>query len=168
MSFTEYVNGSFMETGPELREAGYTYRELTEIEEALLWYEENLRYPQINSLQGVGFGAPESQTNQRWMRVFTTLTLTHSNGYVLYWIERNTGTHLYHDRIWYGFWDAPLGRPVKQRGSFTKTEMAYSSASLLTAGRSITGPARHSRSSSHRAQQPFQVAAKGTPTPSQI
>ena len=121
VSFTEYVNGSFMETGPELREAGYTYRELTEIEEALLWYEENLRYPQINSLQGVGFGAPESQTNQRWMRVFTTLTLTHSNGYVLYWIERNTGTHLYHDRIWYGFWDAPLGRPVG--GAETKGQL---------------------------------------------
>ena len=112
VSFTEYINGSMMETGPELREAGYTYRELSEIEEALLWYEENLRYPQTNSLQGVGFGAPDSPTNQRWMRVFTTLTLTHSNGYVFYWIERNTGTHLYHDRIWYDFWDAPLGRPV--------------------------------------------------------
>ena len=112
LSFTEYLNGSFIEMAPELKEAGYTYRELIDIEEALLWYEENLRYPQINTLEGVGFGAPESPMNQRWMRLFTTLTLTHSNGYVLYWIERNTGTHLYYDRIWYDFWDAPLGRPV--------------------------------------------------------
>ena len=87
LSFTEYVNGSFMETGPEIREAGYTYRYLIEMEEALLWYEENLRYPQTNTLQGVGIGASESPTSQRWMRVFTTLTLTHSNGYVFYWVE---------------------------------------------------------------------------------
>ena len=121
VSFTEYVNGSFIEMAPELQEAGYTYRELIDIEEALLWYEKNLRYPQINTLEGVGFGAPESPTNQRWMRLFTTLTLTHSNGYVLYWIERNTGTHLYHDRIWYDFWDAPLGRPVG--GAETKGQL---------------------------------------------
>ena len=112
ISFTEYVNGSFIETGPELQEAGYTYRELIDIEEALLWYEKNLQYPQINFLEGVGFGLPDSPTSQRWMRVFTTLTLTHSNGYVVYQMERNTGTHLYYDRIWYDFWDADLGRPV--------------------------------------------------------
>ena len=121
ISFTEYVNGSFIETGPELKEAGYTYRELIDIEEALLWYEKNLQYPQINFLEGVGFGLPDSPTSQRWMRVFTTLTLTHSNGYVVYQMERNTGTHLYYDRIWYDFWDAELGSPVS--GAETKGQL---------------------------------------------
>ena len=109
VSFTEYVNGSFIETGPEIKEAGYTYRELIDIEEAFLWYEENLRYPQINVLQGIGIGASESPTSQRWMRVFTTLTLTHSNGYLFFGVEDIDRTK---DRIWYDFYDAPLGRPV--------------------------------------------------------
>ena len=109
VSFTEYVNGSFIETGPELKEAGYTYRELIDIEEAFLWYEENLRYPQINVLQGIAIGAADSPMSQRWMRVFTTLTLTHSNGYLFFGVEdinRNK------DRLWYDFWDAELGSPV--------------------------------------------------------
>ena len=113
VSFTEYVNGSFIETGPELGEAGYTYRELIDIEEAFLWYEENLRYPQINVLQGIAIGASESPTSQRWMRVFTTLTLTHSNGYLFYGVEEIDRTK---DRIWYDFYDAPLGRPVGEKG----------------------------------------------------
>ena len=109
VSFTEYVNGSFIETGPELGEAGYTYRQLIDIEEAFLWYEENLRYPQINILQGIAIGASESPASQRWMRLCTTLTLTHSNGYLFFFVEdidRNK------DRIWYDFWNADLGRPV--------------------------------------------------------
>ena len=115
VSFTEYVNGSYIETAPEIKEAGYTYRYLAEIEEATLWYEENLRYPQINVLQGVAIGASESPASQRWMRVFTTLTLTHSDGYVLYGVEDIDRTK---DRIWYDFYDAPLGRPVS--GAETK------------------------------------------------
>ena len=118
VSFTEYVNGSFIETGPELKEAGYTYRELIDIEEAFLWYEENLRYPQINVLQGIAIGTSESPTSQRWMRVFTTLTLTHSDGYLFFGVEdidRNK------DRIWYDFWNAELGRPVG--GAETKGQL---------------------------------------------
>ena len=118
VSFTEYVNGSFIETGPELGEAGYTYRELIDIEEAFLWYEENLRYPQINVLQGIAIGASESPTSQRWMRVFTTLTLTHSNGYLFYGVEEIDRTK---DRIWYDFYDAPLGHPVG--GAETKGQL---------------------------------------------
>ena len=118
VSFTEYVNGSFIETGPEIKEAGYTYRELIDIEKAFLWYEENLRYPQINVLQGIAIGAAESPTSQRWMRVFTTLTLTHSNGYLFFGVEdinRNK------DRLWYDFWDVELGSPVG--GAETKGQL---------------------------------------------
>ena len=56
------------------------------------------------------------------MRVFTTMSLTHSDGYVMY----NTGTGtlpnpdpdaIYpwgpeHEHFWYPFWDANLGRPI--------------------------------------------------------
>ena len=55
------------------------------------------------------------------MRLFTTMGLTHSDGYVLY----NTGKRNYggpdHEHIWYDFWDAPLGRPVG--GAETKGQL---------------------------------------------
>ena len=43
---------------------------------------------------------------QRWMRLFTTMSLTMSNGLVLYAILPN------HHHLWYDFWDANLGRPI--------------------------------------------------------
>ena len=121
-SFTEHINGSFMESG---REPGrpYNYEELIGIEDLLLWNEENLRYPQINCLEGFGFPdePPDSPKNRRWMRVFTTLSLTHSDGYVLY----NTGGFYSgsydHAHIWYDFWNADLGRPVG--GNETKGQL---------------------------------------------
>ena len=42
------------------------------------------------------------------MRVFTTLSLTHSDGYVLY----NSGPDMSHEHYWYDFWNADLGRPI--------------------------------------------------------
>ena len=43
------------------------------------------------------------------MRVVTTLSLTFTNGYVLY----NTGKD--HNHYWYNFWDADLGQPVGEK-----------------------------------------------------
>ena len=126
--YTEYVNGTFMETGSDNEyltgiPGGYTHDGLKEIESTLLWSEENLRSPQINCLEGWGIPAepPDSPENQRWMRVITTLSLTHSDGYVMY----DTGWGavavcpecpyvwgVAHEHIWYDFWDADLGRPV--------------------------------------------------------
>ena len=65
---------------------GYTRDGLIEIEDTLTWSEENFRSPQINCLDGWGIPTepPDSPTNRRWMRVFTTMSLTHSDGYVLY------------------------------------------------------------------------------------
>jgi hypothetical protein len=84
-----------------------------EIESTLLWAEENLRKPRSNWLEGYGVGhkAPDSPTNKRWMRVFTTMGLTHSDGYVLYTIRTSDHSH-----IWYNFWDADLGRPIGPKG----------------------------------------------------
>ena len=62
------------------------YTELMELESNLLWAEKNLREPRINYLQAKGIGSelPLSPTNKQAMRCFTTLSLTHSDGYFLY------------------------------------------------------------------------------------
>ena len=57
---------------------------------------------------------PDGPNNFRWMRLFTTLSLTHSDGYVIYTTGfRDLGeSHPDHDHLWHSFWDADLGRPV--------------------------------------------------------
>ena len=135
-----YVNGTFMETLPDGDEGGYTYAGLLEIESTLLWSEENFRDPQINCLEG--WATPteplDSPINQRWMRVFTTMSLTHSDGMFLLasGIGGSAGhKHHYeiwpghsdehargkphdhqHEHYWYDFYDADLGRPVGEKG----------------------------------------------------
>lgn len=127
-----YVNGAFLET---TRKDGYTYARLREIESTLLWSENNFREPQINALEGWGLESEplDSPKNRQWMRVFTTLNLTHSDGYVLYTtgISSPVHTHAYelwkghsaehasgnrhnhqHEHYWYDFYDAPLGQPI--------------------------------------------------------
>ena len=141
--WAEYVNGTFMETVRDY-DGGYTHEGLSEIENTLLWSEENLREPQINGLEGWGIESEPLDTlrNQQWMRVFTTMSLTHSDGYVLFvtGISTVTHTHQYkiweghsdehargkvhdhqHEHYWYDFWDAPLGRPVG--GDETKAQL---------------------------------------------
>ncbi len=123
-SFTELMNGSFMEY---VREVGQPYDlvYLMQIEDKLRWNEENLRPPHVNCVEGFGLETehPNGLNNQKWMRVITTLTLTHSDGYVLYnrgqFYIPDTGHH--HDHYWYDFWDAPLGRPVG--GTETKAQL---------------------------------------------
>ena len=104
------INGTFMETGRDY-DKGYTYDGLIEIESTLLWAEENLREPRVNCLEGWGIPTEplDSLINLRWMRVFTTMSLTHSDGYVLY----NGG--IQHEHYWYDFWDADLGQPIGER-----------------------------------------------------
>ena len=104
------INGTFMETGRD-HDSGYTHDGLAEIESTLLWAEENLREPRINCLEGWGVPteSPDSPRNLRWMRAFTTMSLTHSDGYVLY----NGG--IQHEHYWYDFWDADLGKPIGEK-----------------------------------------------------
>ena len=134
-----YINGLFMETVRD-NAFGYTYNGLIEIESTLLWAEENLGSSPINCLEGWGVKteAPDSPTNLRWMRVFTTMGLTHSNGYVLYITGIRHAIHVHdwhvfeithkeehdrsithnhgHDHYWYDFWDADLGKPIGEKG----------------------------------------------------
>ena len=124
-----YVNGIFMETI-----SPYPYEKVVKIESTLLWAEQNLRSPQINCLEGWAIKSEplDSPRNQQWMRLFTTMGLTHSDGYVNFVAGLlETHTHLYeiweghseahaegighdhlHDHYWYPFYDAPLGRPM--------------------------------------------------------
>ena len=134
-----YINGTFMETqtGPD---GTYNHELLSHIESTLLWAEKNLREPQINCLEGRRVGNEEpvdSPRNLQWMRLWTTMSLTHSDGYVLFTMgtghnHSHTGdeitfefwpghtdqhaqgkSHVHSkNHYWYDFWDVPLGRPV--------------------------------------------------------
>ncbi|MDE2903014.1 MAG: putative glycoside hydrolase [Chloroflexota bacterium] len=131
-----YVNGAFMEGHRR-----HTREYLIEVETTLLWNEENFRYPQVNNLEAWSILTEplSSADNQRWMRVFTTLNLTHSNGYVSYVIGSDPAfVHQHGDDIWEGhlaehaagnvhehwqqkswqsFWDAPLGQVLGGNGT---------------------------------------------------
>lgn len=118
-AYAEYVNGTFMETGHDPN-GSYTREGLQKIENTLLWAETQLREPQINCLEGEGMGTepPDGPNNLRWMRLFTTMSLTFSDGYVLYtdgsrFVEPYTP---HHQHIWYNFWDADLGKPIGKKG----------------------------------------------------
>ena len=139
-----YINGLLMETLRD-HEGGYTRQGLMQIENTLLWAEENLRSPQVNCLEGWGVKsqAPDSPTNLRLMRIFTTISLTHSDGYVLHitgirslnhkhdWhefeithkVEHDQGRehNHHHDHYWYDFWDADLGRPIDEKAKLYET-----------------------------------------------
>ncbi|MCY3741727.1 MAG: hypothetical protein OXH00_11965 [Candidatus Poribacteria bacterium] len=86
MSFgTPYVNGIILYSDRQ-DFSNDQYTRFIELESNLLWAEKNLRQPKINYLQAKGIGSelPLSPTNKRAMRCFTTLSLTHSDGYFLY------------------------------------------------------------------------------------
>ena len=113
-TYTEYVNGSFMETGED-NPNERPHQWYANVEDDLLWNEENLREPRINCLEGWGIGTEpaDSPDNQKWMRVFTTMSLTHSDGYVIY--KSGQGHFGGPDHIWYDFWDADLGKPIGEK-----------------------------------------------------
>lgn len=106
--YAPYINGSFMECNPQ-DATSIEKRNNTNwdsLRDAVIWFEENLRKPTINCLEVWGDRRDLSR-----MRATTALGLVYSNGSVLYGDPNplKTPDHL-HD--WYGFWDAPLGRPV--------------------------------------------------------
>ncbi len=139
-----YINGAFMETLYDGRTGigkAHAREHFIGIENALLWFEENFRYPQVNCLEAFGIASqpPDSSENQRQARAFTTLSHTHSNGYVAYttgiigpyedhphayemW-EGHTQEHArgeyhihHHQQYWYPFYDADLGQPIGEKG----------------------------------------------------
>ncbi len=119
------INGTFMETGRDHEFGfpdGYTHEGIEQIEDTLRWSEKNMRYPQINCLEGWGNPKelPDSPQNRKNMRLFTTMHLTHSDGFVLY----TDGVQ--HDHYWYPFWDTELGKPVSKKSvPYEETEGLY-------------------------------------------
>ena len=114
-----------METGiPGWFDETDVHLALRETAHTLLWAESNLRYPQINGVVGWAIlsQSPHSLENQRWMRLLTALTLTHSNGFTLYQHGPNT---------WYDFWDADLGRPVGEKAQVYEGRSSEGTASAI-------------------------------------
>ena len=101
-----YLNGGFMEVGTPEADS------MLKLEAPLTWLESNLREPRINALEGgiIPGESADSPINLRWMRAFTTLGLTHSDGYVRF------EDRVINNAYWYDFWDADLGRPVGEKG----------------------------------------------------
>ena len=110
-----------METGKADPFGGYTISELETLEESLYWGSETLREPRMNCLEGwrvvhdygevdddALVAERDSEENKQWMRLITTLTLTHSDGHVLF-AGNPISSHAHN---WYDFWDADLGLPV--------------------------------------------------------
>ena len=111
----KHINGGFMETELPGRASGALVEiPLAEVESALPWLETNLRQPRTNSLVGLGIPTEpaDSPANLRWMRAFTALSLTFSDGYILF----QDISQPKHGHYWYDFWDADLGQPVGGKG----------------------------------------------------
>ena len=107
--YAEWINGIYMEIRRDHQD-GYSYDKLKEMEEAVSWNERHLREPRINVLHGEGVDQPiDSPDNLRWMRVITTLSLTHSDGYSMF-VTPDPGGVMWHD-----FYDADLGRPIGEK-----------------------------------------------------
>ena len=121
-----YVNGIFMECYKQEHDKGYSLDQILRIEETLLWAEQHLREPRINCLEGwrvvteymgdlnTRVAERNSEENRQWMRMITTLSLTHSDGYVLFGDDNAipVSDHLHN---WYDFWDADLGQPIQEK-----------------------------------------------------
>lgn len=120
-----YINGLFFEPGI-LDPINYprgdgaveseVERLLNELEDTLSWAESNLRSPQINLLEiaGLEHEPADSPANLRWMRAMTALSLTFSDGYVLYTVYDDS------KHFWYDFWDVDLGRPIGPKSQLYK------------------------------------------------
>ena len=106
-----YVNGGAMETA--LPNDVSVVTELQKFYwnqaiESLIWLGNNTREPRINGIEGFSIVTQprHSPDNLRWVRAFTTASLTLSDGYVGM-VEPDTW-----DDDWYAFWDRDLGRPA--------------------------------------------------------
>ena len=133
-----YINGVFIEAGAS--QSIYTYKDLYRFENIIKWYESNLREPTFTLLWGEVDHKPP--ITQQTVRQFTTLSLTHSDGYV------NLSSGAPDSRsLWYDFWDAPLGRPIG--GDETKGQF-YESREGLFIREYTNGWAVYNRSGSEQ------------------
>ena len=108
-----YINGTFMETFRGQRKSkNYNHEGLKELGNELLWAEKNFREPRINCFEAEGIGSelPTSPNNLRDMRLLTTLSLTHSDGFVLYTMGVQWGESHPHDSTYLDYQGAAFKR----------------------------------------------------------
>ena len=109
--YAAYINGNVLEPGWD-----YSYNGLAEIESTLLWSEEHFREPQLNWAQGFLITSEplESPGNRQRMRLFTTMGLTHSDGYINVHYHSQSWQRWgdFAENYWYDFYDADLGTPI--------------------------------------------------------
>ena len=123
----KYINGLSMEVGiPNWGQTLAKREELvTRVEKAIVWGEEHLREPRINGIFGEAFRVSDEprSANFQWVRLITTLSLTHSDGYAsIQHLDLPIGD----DRHWYDFWDADLGQPMSaKRQLYQETDGLY-------------------------------------------
>ncbi len=97
-----YINGAFME--------GFGAKFFSDWKTAassLVWAQSHFHRPVITALEG---WTTTDRNAYAQMRSLTALSLTHSNGYVLF-ADPNTLLTPDHLHDWYPFWDKSLGRP---------------------------------------------------------
>lgn len=121
-----YVNGAYMECYKDIYSKSYDYEHIKKIESTLIWAEENMRVPRINSLEGwrivknlneslkTSINERETKENLRWMRFFTTMSLTLSDGYVLF-SDDNALPRYDHGHNYYEFWQNPIGLVISDK-----------------------------------------------------
>ncbi len=122
------LNAAFMENHkPNYRE-NYTDEELQQIQEAVIFNQTHLHEPKIVCVEGwrvhdvynpdrnTRIKERNSEVNLQTMRLFTTMTLTLSNGCVLF-ADDNAIPLADHYHNWYKFWDLPIGKPLGKPGT---------------------------------------------------
>ncbi|MBN1499447.1 MAG: hypothetical protein JW982_04805 [Spirochaetes bacterium] len=117
------LNAVFMECYKESYNKPYSGEELEAIQAAVIFNRKNLASPALVCLEGWRTGGkynPDRQTriaerntseNMKMMRFFTAMSLTLTDGYVLF-SDDNSIPFWDHAHNWYDFWDAPIGKPV--------------------------------------------------------
>jgi hypothetical protein len=102
-----YLNGVYMEGF-----GAYFFNDWKTAAANLLWAQTHLRPPVITALEGwYDRNDTLGRGNYALMREVTTLSLTHSDGYVLFGDPDPLPTPD-HQHDWYAFWDKSLGRPI--------------------------------------------------------
>ncbi len=117
------LNGAFMECPKNSYSDTYSNEQLSKIQSAVIFNQKHLAEPALVCLEGweVSSEYNPSQTtrivernspeNLQTMRFFTTMSLTLSDGYVLFG-DDNALPFWDHLHNWYDFWEAPIGSLV--------------------------------------------------------
>jgi hypothetical protein len=118
----KFMNGVFMESWKSTPNLGYTQNELSEIEDAIIYYEENLLEPKIIALEGwrrfsnLSNADMNSSENRRMAKLFTAMSVViPTNGYILFGDNNSDNPNNDHDHLLYDFYSFDVGKPVSGR-----------------------------------------------------